>query len=66
MSIPWHSHYGCITCEAEGGVEYMDSAAFNNRVSGVLLILGRAFHFDRKPGEDEDGKTAIVPVWRVC
>jgi len=31
-----------------------------NRVSGVLLILGRAFHFDRKPGEDEDGKTAIV------
>ncbi|KIM80784.1 hypothetical protein PILCRDRAFT_822055 [Piloderma croceum F 1598] len=32
----------------------------HNRVSGVLLILGRAFHFDRKPGEDEDGKTAIV------
>ena len=31
-----------------------------NRVSGVLLVLGRAFHFDRKPGEDEDGKTAIV------
>lgn len=32
----------------------------HNRVSGVLLVLGRAFHFDRKPGEDEDGKTAIV------
>ncbi|OJA13735.1 hypothetical protein AZE42_02954 [Rhizopogon vesiculosus] len=32
----------------------------HNRVSGVLLILGRAFHFDRKPGEDEDGKTAII------
>jgi LETM1 and EF-hand domain-containing protein 1 len=31
-----------------------------DRVSGVLLILARAFHFDRKPGEDEDGKTAIV------
>ncbi|KAG2157389.1 LETM1-like protein-domain-containing protein [Suillus clintonianus] len=32
----------------------------HNRVSGVLLILGRAFHFDRKPGEDEDGKTTII------
>lgn len=32
----------------------------HNRVSGVLLILGRAFHFDRKFGEDEDGKTAII------
>lgn len=30
------------------------------RVSGVLLILGRAFNFDKKPGEGEDGKTAIV------
>lgn len=26
----------------------------HNRVSGVLLILGRAFYFDRKPGESED------------
>ncbi|KXN82064.1 LETM1 and EF-hand domain-containing protein 1, mitochondrial [Leucoagaricus sp. SymC.cos] len=32
----------------------------HNRVSGVLLVLGRAFQFDRKPGEDEDGKTAII------
>ncbi|KAI6005467.1 LETM1-like protein-domain-containing protein [Pisolithus albus] len=32
----------------------------HNRVSGVLLILGRAFHFDRKSGEDEDGKTAVI------
>jgi LETM1 and EF-hand domain-containing protein 1, mitochondrial len=32
----------------------------HNRVSGVLLILGRAFYFDRKPGEDEDGKSAII------
>jgi len=32
----------------------------HNRVSGVLLVLGRAFQFDRKPGDDEDGKTAIV------
>ncbi|KAG1756490.1 LETM1-like protein-domain-containing protein [Suillus paluster] len=32
----------------------------HNRVSGVLLILGRAFHFDRKPGEDEDGKTTVI------
>ncbi|KAH7922834.1 LETM1-domain-containing protein [Leucogyrophana mollusca] len=32
----------------------------HNRVSGVLLVLGRAFHFDRKPGEDEDGKTAVI------
>ncbi|KIJ68928.1 hypothetical protein HYDPIDRAFT_122810 [Hydnomerulius pinastri MD-312] len=32
----------------------------HNRVSGVLLILGRAFHFDRKAGEDEDGKTAVI------
>ncbi|KAF8078004.1 LETM1-like protein-domain-containing protein [Lyophyllum atratum] len=32
----------------------------HNRVSGVLLILGRAFHFDRKYGEDEDGKTAVI------
>ncbi|KAF9453191.1 LETM1-domain-containing protein, partial [Macrolepiota fuliginosa MF-IS2] len=31
-----------------------------NRVSGVLLVLGRAFQFDRKPGEYEDGKTAII------
>lgn len=32
----------------------------HNRVSGVLLILGRAFHFDRQPGRDEDGKTAVI------
>lgn len=32
----------------------------HNRVSGVLLILGRAFHFDRKAGDDEDGKTAVI------
>jgi LETM1 and EF-hand domain-containing protein 1 len=25
----------------------------HNRVSGVLLILGRAFYFDRKPGEHD-------------
>ncbi|KAI0781308.1 LETM1-domain-containing protein [Trametes elegans] len=30
------------------------------RVSGVLLVLARAFQFDKKPGEDEDGKTAII------
>ncbi len=32
----------------------------HNRVSGVLLVLARAFQFDKKPGEDEDGKTAII------
>jgi LETM1 and EF-hand domain-containing protein 1, mitochondrial len=32
----------------------------HNRVSGVLLVLGRAFQFDRKPGQDEDGKTSVV------
>ncbi|TDL27427.1 LETM1-domain-containing protein [Rickenella mellea] len=31
-----------------------------NRVSGVLLVLGRAFYFDRKPGEGEDGKSVVV------
>ena len=31
-----------------------------NRVSGVLLVLARAFQFDKKPGADEDGKTAII------
>ncbi|KAG6334375.1 hypothetical protein ID866_4714 [Astraeus odoratus] len=36
------------------------SLHLHNRVSGVLLILGRAFQFDRKPGDDEDGKTAII------
>ncbi|KAF7968568.1 hypothetical protein HWV62_30111 [Athelia sp. TMB] len=35
------------------------SLHLHNRVSGVLLILGRAFYFDRKPGE-EDGKTAVI------
>ncbi|KAH6918639.1 MRS7 family protein [Coprinopsis sp. MPI-PUGE-AT-0042] len=30
------------------------------RVSGVLLILGRAFNFDRKAGDDEDGRTAVI------
>ena len=30
-----------------------------NRVSGVLLILSRAFNFDRKPS-DEDGTPLIV------
>ncbi|KAH9857644.1 LETM1-domain-containing protein [Lenzites betulinus] len=30
------------------------------RVSGVLLVLARAFQFDKKPGDDEDGKTAII------
>ncbi|CAA7271751.1 unnamed protein product [Cyclocybe aegerita] len=32
----------------------------HNRVSGVLLILGRAFNFHKKPGDDEDGKTAVI------
>lgn len=32
----------------------------HNRVSGVLLVLARAFQFDRSPGMDEDGKTAII------
>lgn len=32
----------------------------HNRVSGVLLILGRAFDFDRKPLGDEDGKTGVI------
>ncbi|KAF7322909.1 MRS7 family protein [Mycena chlorophos] len=32
----------------------------HNRVSGVLLILGRAFHFDKKPGDVEDGKSAVI------
>jgi len=32
----------------------------HNRVSGVLLVLGRAFNFDRNPGDDEDGKTVVV------
>ncbi|KAL5490386.1 YLH47 [Sanghuangporus weigelae] len=29
----------------------------HNRVSGVLLILSRAFYFDRKPGESEEDFT---------
>ncbi|KAE9406334.1 LETM1-domain-containing protein [Gymnopus androsaceus JB14] len=32
----------------------------HNRVSGVLLVLGRAFNFDRKTGEDGDGKTSVI------
>ncbi|KAF8654071.1 hypothetical protein AX16_003604 [Volvariella volvacea WC 439] len=32
----------------------------HNRVSGVLLVLGRAFVFDRKLCADEDGKTAVI------
>ncbi|TEB35866.1 LETM1-domain-containing protein [Coprinellus micaceus] len=32
----------------------------HSRVSGVLLVLGRAFNFDRKPGDDQDGKTAVI------
>lgn len=32
----------------------------HHRVSGVLLVLGRAFHFDRQYGDDEDGKTTVV------
>ena len=31
-----------------------------NRVSGVLLVLARAFQFDKKPGENDDGKTEII------
>ncbi|THU99304.1 LETM1-domain-containing protein [Dendrothele bispora CBS 962.96] len=36
------------------------SLHLQNRVSGVLLVLGRAFNFDQKPGEDEDGKTNVI------
>ncbi|KAH9063824.1 LETM1-domain-containing protein [Lactarius deliciosus] len=32
----------------------------SERVSGVLLVLGRAFEFDRKPGEDESSRTGVV------
>ncbi|KAF8740987.1 hypothetical protein AX14_006197 [Amanita brunnescens Koide BX004] len=31
-----------------------------SRVSGVLLILARAFYYDKKPGEQEDSKAAMV------
>ncbi|KAH8117436.1 MRS7 family protein [Phellopilus nigrolimitatus] len=49
----------------------------HNRVSGVLLILGRAFYFDRKPGESEEDFTVKslesvlsslpdnLPSWRL-
>ncbi len=36
------------------------SLHLHNRVSGVLLVLGRAFNFDSKPGDDEDGKTNVI------
>ena len=32
----------------------------HNRVSGVLLILGRAFNFDQKSGDDDDGRSIVV------
>ncbi|KAK2466966.1 hypothetical protein APHAL10511_001224 [Amanita phalloides] len=32
----------------------------HNRVSGVLLILARAFYYDKKPGEHEDSKAAMA------
>jgi LETM1 and EF-hand domain-containing protein 1, mitochondrial len=32
----------------------------HNRVSGVLLVLGRAFQFDRSVNDVEDGKTGII------
>ena len=36
------------------------SLHLHNRVSGVLLVLGRAFNFDVKAKDDEDGKTAMI------
>ncbi|KIY50919.1 LETM1-domain-containing protein [Fistulina hepatica ATCC 64428] len=32
----------------------------HNRVSGVLLILGRAFLFDRKKGPSQDGTSVVI------
>ncbi|KAF7295005.1 MRS7 family protein [Mycena indigotica] len=32
----------------------------HNRVSGVLLVLGRAFHFDKKPTDGVDGKSVVI------
>lgn len=32
----------------------------NNRVSGVLMILARAFNFDVKPGEGESGSKSVI------
>jgi LETM1 and EF-hand domain-containing protein 1, mitochondrial len=32
----------------------------HHRVSGVLLVLGRAFEYDRSPGLDEEGKSSVV------
>jgi LETM1 and EF-hand domain-containing protein 1, mitochondrial len=32
----------------------------SERLSGVLLILGRAFEFDRKPGENETSQVTVV------
>ena len=32
----------------------------HNRVSGVLLILARAFYFDIKASQIEDGKSGII------
>ena len=32
----------------------------NERVSGVLLILGHRFEFDRKPGEEGTSRAAVV------
>lgn len=31
-----------------------------SRVSGVLLVLGRAFNFDRKPSDADDGSTVVI------
>jgi LETM1 and EF-hand domain-containing protein 1, mitochondrial len=39
------------------------SLHLHNRVSGVLLVLARAFQFDKKPGSDSEegeGKTSII------
>ena len=32
----------------------------HHRVSGVLLVLGRAFEYDRPAGRDEEGKAAVI------
>jgi LETM1 and EF-hand domain-containing protein 1, mitochondrial len=52
--------YGASPARLREDLDMWIRLHLNERVSGVLLILARAFEFDRKPGEDESSRAAVV------
>ncbi|KAH9977368.1 LETM1-domain-containing protein [Lactifluus volemus] len=60
LSTAEYPHVRCQPARLREDLNTWIQLHLHERVSGVLLILARAFEFDRKPGEDESSRAAVV------